>query len=246
MVDEPGVGDEHPFDRVRSLLLDLKDVDSLLSELARLAAEVVASTSCGITVRYDGSLLTVGSSDAWAEALDETQYRSGDGPCLESLRSSRIVEMADLEREGRWPQYLANVAGTGLRCSLSLPLVVEDDTIGALNVYGFDRESMFAEPERRLLELFAARVAGTLQVARRLARDSHLLAQMDEALNSRSVIDQALGIIMGQQRTTSRDAFELLRRESQNSRRRLRDVAADLVERTTGRAAEPGRDFGTS
>ena len=87
-----------------------------------------------------------------------------------------------------------------------------------MNVYGVDRAHMFGDVERRQLGLFAARVAGTLQVARRLVRDSALITQMDEALDSRTVIDQALGIIMAQQRCTATTAFQLIRRESQNSR----------------------------
>ncbi|MGI3780546.1 MAG: ANTAR domain-containing protein [Janthinobacterium lividum] len=69
---------------------------------------------------------------------------------------------------------------------------------------------------------------------------------MEESILSRTIIDQALGIIMGQQRCTASVAFELLRQESQNTRRRLRDVAADLVTRTSGQPPEPGRAFDPS
>ena len=276
MADMPRSSDEHPVDRLQSLLLNVKDLESLLTELAQLATEVVATTSCAITVRYEGHLMTVGSSDSRADALDETQYRAGEGPCLEALDTSRIVEVLDTDRESRWPGYLRAAAGTGMRCSLSLPLLSNaartnptnhrastadgasrnassassaSDTpgaFGAMNLYGFDRAHVFGEPERRQLELFAARAAGTLQVARRLTRDSTLLNQMDEALNSRTVIDQALGIVMAEQRCTASTAFNLIRRESQNTRRPLRDVAAALVERITGEPPEPGRDFDTT
>lgn len=241
----PHSSDEHPLDRLQSLLVNIESLDSMLSGLAELAARVVHDSSCGITVRFGGQMLTVGSSDTRAEALDESQYQAGDGPCLEALKTSRIVEVIDMGRENRWPDYRASVANTGLRCSLSLPLVNDGVTFGAINAYGFERPAMFGEAERRELELYAARAVGTLQLARRLTRDTELLAQMDEALSSRTVIDQALGIIMGQQRCTPRAAFELLRRESQNNRRRLRDVATELVERTTGEPPDLGRGFDT-
>lgn len=77
-------------------------------------------------------------------------------------------------------------------------------------------------------------------------KDTALLAQMEASLQSRTVIDQALGIIMGQQRCAASTAFELLRRESQNSRRRLRDIAAELVERASGQPPESGRPFDAS
>lgn len=233
------------------MLLNLRDLPSVLTELARLAASVVTTTptSCGITVRYDANLLTVGSSDARAEDLDETQYRTGGGPCLQALDTNRIVEIPDLRTERRWPAYLPHALQAGVRCSISLPLTVGPDTsstntsspetssartLGAMNVYGFDEAQLFAEGERHALTIFAAQAAGTLQLARRMVRDNQLLGQLEEALDSRSVIDQALGIIMGRQRCTATAAFDLLRRESQNNQRRIRDIAADLV--TTNRS----------
>ncbi|MGI3785729.1 MAG: GAF and ANTAR domain-containing protein, partial [Janthinobacterium lividum] len=134
----------------------------------------------------------------------------------------------------------------GLRCSLSLPLTIGDDTFGALNLYGFEEPDAFGPTEQRELELFAAQAAGTLRVAVRQIKDATLLAQMEASLQSRTVIDQALGIIMGQQRCTASTAFELLRQESQNSRRPLRDIAGDLVQRTSGQVPEPGRPFDPS
>ena len=234
------------MERLQSLLLNTDDLDAVLTELAGLTTEVVGPTSCGITLRYQGNLLTVGSSDDRARLLDETQYRADDGPCLESLRTGRIIDIPDSAQERRWPGYLPDAVELGMRCSLSLPLSVGGETFGAMNVYGFEAPYLFGEPERRQLELFAARAVGTLQVVRRINRDSALLAQMDEAMSSRTVIDQAIGIIMGQQLCTSREAFGLIRRESQNTRRRLHDIATDLVAATGGEAPGPGRSFDTS
>ncbi len=197
-------------------------------------------------MRYDGNLMTVGSSDARAEMLDETQYQAGGGPCLQSLQTGLIVDSPDTLTELRWPDYVAAAVAAGLRCSLSLPLTINRQTFGAMNIYGFDRPGLFGEGERRQLELFAAQAAGTLRVATRQMKDTTLLQQMEEALRSRTVIDQALGIIMAQQRCTASEAFTLMRRESQNSRRRLRDVAADLVARISGQPPEPGRPFDTT
>ena len=83
-------------------------------------------------------------------------------------------------------------------------------------------------------------------MATRQTKDATLLAQMEESLRSRTVIDQALGIIMAGQRCTATVAFDLLRRESQNNHRLLRDVAADLITRTTGHPAEAGKAFNVS
>ena len=230
--------------RLQSLLVDVADIHTFLTELAVVSTAVVAApVSSGITLRYDGNLLTFGSSDERAEALDETQYRVGAGPCLQSMRDSQVVRITDTRTEQRWPAYVRAAGELGLRCALSCPLTIGDDTFGALNVYGFDAADLFGAEEQRRLELFAAQAAGTLRVAVRQVKGATLLAQMEESLQSRAVIDQALGIIMGQQRCTASVAFELLRRESQNTRRRLRDVAAELVTRTSGEAPEEGRPF---
>ena len=241
---DPPTSDRIPFERLQSLLLDVADLQQFLTELAEVSTTVVsAPVSSGITLRYDGNLLTFGSSDERAEALDETQYRVGAGPCLQSMDSGRVVAMEDSRTERRWAAYLERAVETGLRCSLSLPLTIGDDTFGAMNVYGFEEPHLFGPPQQRQLELFAAQAAGTLRVATRQVKDATLLAQMEQSLRSRTVIDQALGIIMGQQRCTAAVAFELLRRESPNSRRRLRDIAADLVTRTTGAPPDEGRPF---
>jgi hypothetical protein len=256
--------DRQTYQRLQSLLLTLNDLDTFLKDLAHLATTVVQHASaapagasapedpptplmsCGITLRYDGHLMTVGSSDARAEALDETQYDTGAGPCLEALESGQVTETPDLATETRWPEYVAAAVATGLRCSISFPLTVSDRTFGAMNSYGFDQPNMIGETERRQLELFAAQAAGTLWVATRHVKDTTLMAQMEMSLRSRTMIDQALGIIMAQQHCTASEAFTLIRRESQNGRRLLRDVAADLIIRTTGRPPEPGRRFDPS
>lgn len=246
MVDPP-YRDRLPIEQLQNLLLDVADLDRFLNELAELSTTVLqAPVSSGIMLRYDGDLLTFASSDARAEALDETQHRVGTGPCLQTLREGRVVSVVDARTEQRWPAYARLAAEMGLRCSLSLPLTVGGDTFGALNLYGFEEADFFGPAEQRELELFAAQAARTLLVAIRQVKDATLLAQMEASLQSRTVIDQALGIIMGQQRCTASTAFELLRQESQSSGRRLRDVAADLVRRTSGQAPEPGRPFDPS
>ncbi len=244
MTDVPA---PHLLLRLQALLLDSRDLDSTLNELAQLATAVVpdaGGVECGISLRLESDVITVGSSHRRAIELDEKQYRVDGGPCLQTLRTGLVVDVPDARHEQRWPDYVPAAVELGLQCSLSLPLSIGDDTFGAMNVYGFEGPRLFGETERRRLEIFAAQAAGTLRVIRRLSRDSRLLAQMEAALDSRTVIDQAMGIIMGRQGCTASVAFDLLRRESQTSHRRLADVAADLVRRTTGQDPEPGPGFG--
>lgn len=234
------------FSRLQGLLIDVDDVRRILAELAGLATTVADATiSCSFTMRYEAGPLTVGSSDDRAELLDETQYQEGAGPCLQAMHDNRTVHVADLRTEQRWPAYVVRARDLGLQASLSLPLGLRGDAFGAMNVYSFDGD-VFGDAEGRELELFAAQAAGTLRVAVRQIKDVTLLRQMEDSLRSRTSIDQALGIIMASQRCTASTAFELLRRQSQSAHRRLRDIADELINRTTGQAPEPGRPFDAS
>lgn len=228
---------------VQALLLSFADVDAFLQDLAILAAEMVPGGSVGITTRYNGTDLTVASSDGRAELLDETQYRNGGGPCLDAFLTGRVVLSSDTASETRWPSYTAAARDYGLQASLSLPMVADGSTLAAMNVYSFDTATVFGPDELSQYQAFAAQAAISLRLATRHEKDGVLLSQLEAALNSRTVIDQALGILMMQQRCTSVEAFDLLRRQSQNSHRKLREVATDLVTQTSGEPPAPGKPF---
>jgi ANTAR domain len=149
----------------------------------------------------------------------------------------------DQAREDRWPRYSKRALQQGLQCSLSLPLDGPDKTLGAMNFYGFDRPGMFDGPTRQRYEVFAAQAAGALQIATRRHHDAQLVTQLETALSSRSVIDQAIGVLMAQQRCTAAEAFDLLRAHSQNSQRKIREIAADLITRISGQPPQPGSPF---
>lgn len=232
------------FQRLQSLLLATSGIEPFLQHLAGLATTAAdQSMSCGITARRDGQALTVASSDDRATALDETQYDLGEGPCLHALATGDPVLLDDLNHDTRWPTYLARARRLGLQCSLSLPLTADSGPVAALNLYGFGEPSMFTPPVRHRCELFAAQASGALQLTLDRAADRELRDQLEQALVSRTIIDQAIGILIGQQHCTADHAFDLLRRRSQSSQRKLRDVAADLIVRVTGHPPRPGKSF---
>jgi GAF domain-containing protein len=232
------------FVALQSLVLSTQSVDEFLDDLARLAADMVGpQASCGVTTHRDGHPLTVASSDPRAEQVDEVQYEDRQGPCLDTLATGRINDVSDLAAEERWPEYRAHALRHGVRCSLSLPLAMMGTTVGALNLYGFDTPGLFTDDHRRRGQLFASQATTALTLVLRRASQSDIADQLEQALASRSVIDQALGILMAQQRCTADEAFALLRTHSQNNNRKLRDVAADLITRVTGSTPSPPRPF---
>ena len=229
--------------RLFALLVETPPMDDFLHEAVRLAADMIVPAAAGsLTITRDHHPVTVATSDPLAAKVDEIQYGADEGPCLEALRTGRIIQVDDLPAETRWDGYRTHAIAQGVISSLSLPLTVGPRTLGALNLYATIRTA-FAGPPRRYAKAFAAQCAAALAVTLRQADQADLQAQLTEAMASRSIIDQSLGILMGQQRCSADEAFELLRGASQHRNRKLRDVAADIVAGVTGRPARASGQF---
>lgn len=219
---------------LHSLVLGVAAVQEFLEDVAGLAAEAVQpGVSCGITTRYDTNPVTSAASDERASLVDEAQYANGAGPCLEALSTGRVVDVPDQAAERRWGAYGEAASDLGLRCSLSLPLFVDQSAVGALNLYGFSAPSEFSGPARHRAEVFAGQASTALTLALRFNDQAERSRQLVEALHSRSIIDQALGILMVEQKCDARAAFDLLRQRSQSVNLKLREVAADVVVRAS-------------
>jgi GAF domain-containing protein len=228
---------------LQQLLLDTEDITDFLNELARYAADTVApqGLSCGITLERDGNALTVASSDALARSLDEVQYGHHHGPCLTAMRTCATVIIKDLATDNRWGAYRLDALAHGIVSALSISLNAEPDVRGALNLYAGEPE-VFDTDRQELAEGLAAEASRALRLAVRLTDQVQLTRHLEAAMASRSVIDQAIGIIMGQNRCTATDAFEILRRASNHRNVKLRDVASQIVTRIGGEPLDPDRE----
>jgi transcriptional regulator with GAF, ATPase, and Fis domain len=228
------------------LLVQAPDLDTFLDKMVRLAAQVVTpDAACGLTTRSDGRPFTVAASNDLAAQVDEVQYGTDEGPCLDSLRSGTLIQVDDLRREERWNSYRPHAIAHGVVSSLSLPLTVNGETLGALNLYSA-APAAFAGPQREHAEAFAAQCAAALAVSLRHVRQAQEQHQLAEAMVSRGVIDQAIGILIGQHRCTATTAFDLLRQASQHRNRKLRDIAADIITNVSGQPPQPRPGFRTS
>ncbi|GAA0252560.1 GAF and ANTAR domain-containing protein [Cryptosporangium japonicum] len=218
-----------PSAELTDLLVAMPDVEVLLRDAAVRAASALApGVSCGITILRDGPPVTAAASDELGPAVDEQQYEMDEGPCLDAARHHEPVDVPVFEEEGRWPRFRSRALAAGVRSSYSLPLVVDDRSVGAANFYG-DRPARFGATERAYAGAYTAEVGKVLRVALRHVEQVELIGQLREALTSRATIDQAIGILIARQRISPEEAFALLRRASQNSNLKLRDVAAALV-----------------
>ena len=225
---------------LQNLILDGPDVADFLHQLALLASAIVPGTHCGVTLRRDHEVATVASSDAVAMRMDEIQYLRGRGPCLESMRDGVRVDVPDVAEETRWGDYAVHGLANGVRSAFSLPLTLDGATLGAVNLFSATPQA-FTEPDIARTHAFTAQAAAALSILLRHARQTALDEQLQEALATRAVIDQAPGILMVTRKINSRAAFDILRHTSQTTNRKVSDIAAELIHTLTGHPPEPPR-----
>ena len=205
-----------------------------------MAARLVGGgLSCGMTMQPSGRPVTVACSDQVAARVDEVQYELDDGPCLHAMRDGSVVRIEDTTEKARWPEFEAEAASHGIRSCLALPLNADGKPVGALNLYS-RQASAFGSAEARRAENFAENASGALSLAMRLASHAALIEQLRFSLTSRTVIDQALGIIMAREQCNQARAFAILRSASQNSNVKLRDIARRGGDQRDRRAAAAG------
>jgi GAF domain-containing protein len=200
-----------------------------VAELSVRAIEPVAT--CGITLAQDDRVITAASADALARQLDEQQYKHDTGPCLQSLASGEVVEAVDLATENHWGAYPIIAMAHGILAILSTPLIVDGKPVGVLNLYASTPQA-FSAVDRQLAGLLAGQAAIAITAALRHYDEVTLADHLRLALSSRSVIDQAIGIVMAQRRCSPEEAFATLRTISQRRNIKLRHIAAELVDAT--------------
>jgi GAF domain-containing protein len=209
-----------------------KMVESALQQIVELVCSALDSCSmAGITLLDPTGPHTVAATNAATERVDRFQYEVESGPCLHAYRNQVINRVDDTEHDQRWPEFFELARSEGVRSVLSYPLVVHNDGIGALNLYG-DRESAFDEEDERIGHAFAKHAAITLTHARGDWRNEKARLSLERALETRGVIDQAKGILMARTGTDADQAFESLRRASQRSNRKVSDLAQEIVAST--------------
>jgi transcriptional regulator with GAF, ATPase, and Fis domain len=224
---------------LHDVLLSTQSIEDFVQELAVQAAQLIAdSLSCGITLRRGGQNETVACSDEAAGHVNGLQYTLGEGPCLTALADGAPVYSRDLAAEPRWPRFAPQAVASGIQSALSLPLIAQEQVIGALNLYARGRDA-FGETETRLAGKFAENAAGALALGQRLVSYAALTDQLRASLGSRAVIDQAVGIIMGQEHWAQDKAFAALRAASQNRNVKLRVLAEEIVTGVAGEAPTP-------
>jgi GAF domain-containing protein len=241
---EPPTTNEHPtsvptveFAEMARALFSARSVNETLGQVVSLAVATIEGCDLAGIFLVDGDVVTTPvRTEAVVEEVDALQHLTAEGPCLEAIREGVTFYADDLADDPRWPRFGPEAIKRGVRSLLALPLFV-NGTLGALNLYArYPRAFGVVDRARGLL---LAALAALAYSAAKTHEDQDLLtANLYGALATREVIGQAQGILMERERITADQAFDVLRRASQHLNRKLREVAADLVD--TGEWPEPG------
>jgi GAF domain-containing protein len=206
-----------------------QSLDETLQAIADAARQSVPGfDQVGIsTLHKSGKVQTRAATGHLVHDLDSLQYGLAEGPCVDTLRDAQVVVVPRIRHDQRWPRYVPEAVKLGLRAQLAVQLYVDHEgTLGGLNLYSTTSEEIDPEAEG-IAELFAAHAAIALDNARE--RNT-----LNQALQSRQVIGQALGIIMERYGISEDQAFAFLVRASTQSNLKLRDIAQDLVTQRNG------------
>jgi GAF domain-containing protein len=219
--------------QLSDLLLDEQDLDAILDlVVSRAPGAIGPADAASITLLKTGSFETRHATSEEAREADAVQYASGNGPCIAATQEGERHNVALRETAPRWPEFAAAAIDRGFRGVLSTPLGVRDRKLGALNLYSRTTD-VFPPAAVEAAQLLAHQASVVLANAIAYAAASVLKDQLREALASRDVIGQAKGILMAREACTPDEAFDILRKGSQRTNHKLRDVAQHLVEANT-------------
>ena len=225
------------FVQLHDLIIGSSNVADFLAELSTVAASTLsgdagAPIECGVTLRRRKRNVTIAGSSERAVVLDKLEQALGEGPCLAALEVMRPMVLSNVETDNRWPNYQKVLAENGCGSVLGVPLALDEHQSAALNFFAAEPD-VFAPDTVHRAEAFADLASRALRLALRIADTQSLADDLKAAMASRTTIDLACGVIMGQNRCSQEEAMALLTKASSHRNQKLRDVAAGILGRVS-------------
>ena len=224
-----------------ALVAGSQRLEDLLAQVATSATRAIpGADGAGVTLlrvdRPENRVEALAASAPFVSEIDRIQYVVlNEGPCITAALEQRTVRSGSLGGEKMWPRFGPRVGRLGVHSALSLPMLLPGQLVGAINVYAHDKD-VFDDHAAELGELFAAPAAVAVHNAHILAQALTLTAQLQAALSTRPVIEQAIGLIRGRTGGTADEAFARLRAISQGEHTKLAEVAQRIVDDAVRRA----------
>lgn len=224
---------------LQDMILESQDVEEFLTGLAKLVAERFSSRGvdvlCGVTLVRPRTKATVASSSEYAARMDEVQYGFDDGPCLRAAREHKTYVVSDFRTDARFGAYADAISGHGLYSALGIPVPLDGDADAGLDLYA-PAADYFGPDDVAEAEEFAREISKSLRMMVRIAKLTDTGRNLKTAMDTRTVIDLAAGIIMGQNRCSQQTAMTILKAASNGRNMKLHDVARGVVSTVTGQS----------
>ena len=222
------------FDELSKLVLGEQSLTAVLQRVAELAKGVIPDTrEVSVTLMRDNQdAETMVFTGSLASDLDERQYEAGFGPCMDAAVAGTTIAVANADPATPYPEFSRISLRAGVSHSLSVGLPIPQRVVGALNLYAVG-DRAFDEQSVELAETFASYAAVAIANAALYSSTASLAARMQTAMQSRAVIEQAKGIIMGRNHCSADEAFTILVTMSQRRNEKLSKLAQDIVDRTS-------------
>jgi GAF domain-containing protein len=222
------------FAELSKIMLGEEPLSATLAQVAELAKQTIpGAAEVSVTLIQNERVESLVFTGPLASDLDERQYEAGFGPCMDAALSGTTVVIEDTSDSPTYPDFGRAAHRKGITRTMSIGLPAQRRTIGALNVYATDGGA-FDQTAQELALTFAGYAAVALANAGLYASTAQLAANLQRALESRAIIDQAKGILMARHGVSADEAFDMISRQSQLTNRKVRDIAAEL-------AADAGR-----
>lgn len=223
--------------KMGSVVFGQQPVESILDLVTVLTARTVGSArAVGITMGGTKGPYTSNATGEVARTLDQAQYAAGRGPCVQVLEGEGdFVNERLVEAGGEWPEFSTAAQVEEVHSVMSVPLRVREQTVGVLNIYGAE-DRPFTGDEETTGRLLAEQAAIVVANAMAFAGAEELNSNLERAVQTRDLIGQAKGILMARQGCSAEEAFDVLRRASQRTNRKLHEIAATIVDSVARRA----------
>jgi transcriptional regulator with GAF, ATPase, and Fis domain len=206
-------------------------LEGVLQKIAQVAMDAIPGCDhASVTLPGDHGLRTAAATDEVAERIDAREYELSEGPCVACLASGRVEHLRSTESSDRWTAFAEMAAGFGVHSVLGVPL--GPHAPGALNAYS-DRAHAFDEGAIETAQVIALYAGIAVANAQSFSRLEALVRQLNEALKTRELVGKAIGVLMERERRTEDEAFDLLRQVSQRSNVKLREIAEEIVRKTS-------------
>jgi transcriptional regulator with GAF, ATPase, and Fis domain len=179
-----------------------------------------------------GDLRYVAASDGAGWLLEEVQIDAGEGPCIDAFIQDVVVSSEHLPSDPRWPRLAERIQGSGIGAVLGIPIRFSGRPAGSLDLY-YDEVHTWQDDEQRALERYGSVAETILAAGVSVDQAGKLATQLNYALSHRAPIERGIGYLMARDQLTQTQAFARLRQAARNNRRKIGDVAADLL--TLGR-----------